>query len=69
MTPEQLQVSGRGEEEEMKIKKKFRTDTNPKSDDRCIACNGSGNYDWADPKTGKIPKCSSCGGTGKENGR
>lgn len=31
---------------------------------KCIACNGSGYYD--NTINGKIPKCSSCKGTGKE---
>lgn len=30
----------------------------------CIACNGSGYYD--NNINGKIPKCGSCKGTGKE---
>lgn len=31
----------------------------------CVACAGSGYYDDTD-KWGNTPKCSSCGGTGKE---
>ena len=34
--------------------------------DKCIACNGSGYYDWANPRTGKVPKCGACNGTGKK---
>lgn len=30
----------------------------------CLACNGSGYYDTT--IRGKIPKCSSCKGTGKQ---
>jgi DnaJ-class molecular chaperone len=30
----------------------------------CTACNGSGYYD--NTIRGRIPKCGSCGGTGKE---
>lgn len=29
----------------------------------CLACNGSGKYDWA--RRGRIPDCSSCNGTGR----
>ncbi len=28
----------------------------------CLACNGSGKYDWA--RRGKCPKCGACKGTG-----
>lgn len=30
----------------------------------CIACNGSGYYDWMDPITKVVPECEACHGTG-----
>ena len=30
---------------------------------KCIACNGSGYYDWS--RNGRVPKCGSCDGTGR----
>lgn len=32
---------------------------------KCVACAGSGLYDYRD-KRGRMPKCASCGGTGRE---
>jgi len=32
---------------------------------KCPSCDGSGYYDWADPKTGIVPECASCKGTGR----
>lgn len=30
---------------------------------KCKSCNGSGYYDWANPRTGKVPPCAACNGT------
>lgn len=38
-----------------------------KVDNDCIACAGSGYYDWMDPITKEIPKCEACDGTGLRN--
>jgi DnaJ-class molecular chaperone len=49
-------------------RKKIRTEKYQKNHGKklikCIACNGSGYYDTT--INGKIPKCSSCMGTGLE---
>ena len=42
-----------------KFIKKFKKKMKP-----CIACNGTGYYDTT--INGKIPKCESCAGSGKE---
>ena len=53
---------------DFKEKKKLRSDKFKKSFGKklipCSACNGSGYYDTT--INGKIPKCESCAGTGKQ---
>ena len=51
-----------------KERKKKRTETylknHGKKMTKCLACNGSGYYDTT--INGRIPKCESCAGSGKE---
>ncbi len=36
------------------------------AENKCVSCNGSGYYDYANPKNGKVPKCAGCNGTGTD---
>lgn len=49
----------------MKLKISRVSNEQPAGPKVCVACNGSGYYDYTDAR-GRQPKCAACNGTGYE---